>query len=225
MNKRGFTLLEILIAMSLLAFMTLTLTNITESILITRERVDYKLEQRHIISLTLTRMGDDLSMAFTAENKFQGAEKEYKTGFMAKDDRMIFSTTGQIHVIKNHRDTDSALVGYRFLKGENGTYDLIRYQSDYLKNKMDEWGPAFVLLKHIQEYKLEFYDSNKRQWVSEWDSTSLTTAGRLPQVVKIKLVLSPDKKSDDDDLSSDDNRTVEWIAEFPVTLYDKKIGF
>src|SRR3989339_994656 len=161
---KGFTLLEIVIAMSILAVMMVSITQLTGSILVKKDRNEIRMQLQHQITVAITKITDDLHMAFLADSKFQGKDQKYKTGFVGKEDGVNFSTMSQVHFVKNKADTEQVAVGYFLEKNEADTFVLKRRQTDRLPEKLDVGGQAFALLRDVSQFSLEYFDANKKEW-------------------------------------------------------------
>ncbi|MBF0106452.1 MAG: prepilin-type N-terminal cleavage/methylation domain-containing protein [Deltaproteobacteria bacterium] len=220
-NQKGFTLLEIIIAIGILAGMTLIISETIEGVMLTRKRTERKNETRHAVSIALAKMMDDLRTAFQAHQKFTGNADYYLTGFVGDTSSMNFSTMGNVHYVKNHKDTDQVQVGYSLEGNTRGSFDLVRRQTDHLTDKLDSGGKSFVLLPNVREFNLEYYDSNKESWEGQWDTESVSSAGRLPQVVKINMVVLGEPTNADEDEFKE--YTYELWA--PIEMYANKINF
>lgn len=220
-NRKGFTLLEIIIAIGILAGMTMTMTDVTTGIMYSRKRAEERNESRHAVAIALSKISDDIKMAFQADKKFDGSEKYYKTGFIADSNKLNFSTMSNVHYVKNHKDTVQVQVGYSLSKNEEGGTDLIRRHTDHLTDDMESGGLNFVLIKDVKDFELEFYDANKKDWKTKWDTDSVSSAGKLPQIVKVKLTVYGEPELTDED------RKKEYYYEMqiPIEMYNKKVSF
>jgi len=220
-NTHGFTLLEIIIAIGILAAMTMTMTDITTGIMFSKKRAEQRNETRHGVAIALSKISDDLKMAFQADKKFDGKDKSYKTGFVADTNKMNFSTMSNVHFVKNNRDTDQIHVGYFLVKNNEGNTDLVRRNTNHLTDDLEEGGQGFVLINDVKDFDLEYFDGNKKEWQDKWDTESISSAGKLPQIVKVKITVYGEPLLDDED------RRKEYFYELhvPIEMYNKKVSF
>lgn len=220
-NHSGFTLLEIIIAIGILAAMTFTMTEITSSIMAAQQRARERNETRHSTAVTLLKISDDLKMAFQSDVKFFGTDKFYQTGFKGDQTSMNFSTLSNTHYVKNKNETDHVHAGYYLAKNEAGSENLVRRQTDHLTDDLEKGGVKFVLLKSVQAVEFAYYDSNKKEWQDKWDTDSVSSVGRLPQIVRIRLTVLGEP------LVEDEEGRREYFYEMmaPIELYDKKVTF
>ena len=220
-NKSGFTLLEIIIAIGILAAMTFTMTEITVGITLSRDRTNKRNETRHAISNGLSKLMFDVRQAFHVKNKFQGRNNAYLTGFIGTSTSMSFSTMSNVHFVKNNKDTDQVQVEYSLKTGESEFFDLVRRQTDYLESDIESGGKTFVLIPNVRDFTLEYYDSNKEAWQGEWRTDSISSGGRLPQVVKVNLLILGESLNAD----GDEFKEYEYEILIPIEMYANKITF
>lgn len=220
-DEMGFSLFEILIAVGLLAVMVGMIGQSMVGILGSKDNVEESAEFQQTVQSGLNRMWDDFNMAYLASESFYGAESYYLTGFKADMESASFSTMSHLHYIKNQTDTDQVHVGYSLRRNDEGSSNLIRRETDHLVNALDQGGKSFVLIPHVESLSFEFYDSNKRDWEKKWDTTSISYAGRLPRLVKIKLTVLGRFKRD----VEDEREEHEFELIVPVMMYKEKVTF
>ncbi|MCP5464602.1 MAG: hypothetical protein H7A33_06225 [Deltaproteobacteria bacterium] len=220
-GEGGFTLLEILIAIGVLAAMTLTMSSIMTGIVEQKNKARDRANLNHSVQMTMAKISDDLRLAFVADKKFFGQDNYYLSGFKGTSSSINFSTMSHVHFLKNKKETDQVHVGYFLKKNEQGNMDLMRRETDHLVDDLEEGGKAFVLLPNVKDVSFEYYDSNKKDWQQSWDTESVSNLGRLPQMVKVTLVVLGAFES----AASDERKekTYQWLVDLP--LYNNKILF
>lgn len=220
-NSRGFTLLEVLISIGILAAMAGTIAEAMNGVITARDRSQKNAALVHEINVGLSKMYDDLNMAFTADTTFQGKDGYYLTGFIGDGESMSFSTMSHVHYVKNARDSDQVSVGYFPKNNSRGTSDLMRRESDHLMEKIDEGGYSFVLVPDIKQVEFSYYDSNEKAWKNDWDTDSVEFAGRLPYMVKIAMTVYGNFT----DADERERREHKFEVTVPVVMYAQKISF
>jgi len=75
-------------------------------------------------------------------------------------------------------------------KGAKGQQDLMRRENAnlYGEDKMDRGGVEDVLLEDVKRLEFSYWDSDKKDWVNEWDTRKLDRKSILPTRVRITLV-------------------------------------
>lgn len=187
LNNKAFSLIEVMVGVAILSVMALMMYATTGRALKGSQKVEKKDELLHSVRLGVGKMGEDLSQAFLASDSFKGKEKKYQTGLKGDTEKIDFSTLSHSHYQWDAKDTEQATVGYFLKTNEKGLNDLIRRESPRLGEEIDQGGDEYVLIENIKELRLEYFDSKKEEWVSEWDSESISTLNRLPLAVRISL--------------------------------------
>lgn len=199
MNQKGFSLLEVMIGVAILAVMSLLLYSIMNSSLTGKTRVERKEEDQHAVRIAMSRMVRDLNQAFLASANFEGVTNKYKTGMKGNKETLDFSTFSHLHFIRDQKDTDQVTVGYSLRKNDAGFNDLLRREAPHLGEKIDEGGLALALLENVMELKFTYYHPDKEEWVEEWDTASISSLKKLPKAVKIEMKIAYKENPDSDE--------------------------
>ncbi len=189
-DKEGFTLIEVMIAMAILAVMAVLIYTSMSQTIGSKEDVEKKDELGHSANLALNKMSLDLEMAFLLNGpEFLGSDGKVKTAFIGKEDRMDFATLSHVRYFKDAKETDYAEVGYYIEndKEDSSNKLLMRRESKGIDDKPTEGGKSEAMVEGVKELHLEYYDPSKKEWLKNWDSTQLDFSNRLPRAVKIEL--------------------------------------
>lgn len=220
-GESGFSIFEILISVGLLAVMVAMIGQAMLGTLNSKDNIEESAAFFQTVYGGLNRMWDDFNMAFVASESFYGQQNYYFTGFKAEGESAHFSTMSHIHYVKNLQDTDQVHVGYYLKKNESGNLSLMRRETDHLVEDLEKGGKSFVLIPDVSSLEFEYYDSNKKDWSKKWDTTSVSYAGRLPRLVKIKLEVLGRYKRDEED----EREEHEFEMIVPVMMHREKIVF
>jgi len=68
-----------------------------------------------------------------------------------------------------------------------GRQDLFRRENPVLDEKMDRGGTEDVLFEGIRQLEFAYWDSDKKEWVNEWDTRRTEKKSILPTRVKITI--------------------------------------
>jgi type II secretion system protein J len=220
-GQSGFTLIEVVVSVGILATMSVLISSTMTNVIHLKVLAEHRAELRHVLTVTMAKLADDLGMAFLADVSLQGKEAYYLTSFIGEENKLNFSTMSNIHYVKNGKDTDQVRVAYELSKNADGGEDLTRRQTDHLVDNPDKGGRRFILLKNVKAFTLQYYDSNKKEWQPRWDNDSISYAGRLPRMVKVNLTVV-DQEDDENEES-----VREYVSEvvLPVPLYKDKLNF
>jgi general secretion pathway protein J len=195
-SRRGFTLIEILVAIAILAVVLSTIYVSFISTMRVVKNLEYGDEIYYMARITLERMILDLQSACKDKDSYDFTTLKDSTGklpmkgvtFLSRA-HVDFSGPGGIMAV--------AQISYE-LEGdpESGGFSIIR--RDVLKQGgTPSGGEGFMLCRRLQSVNLRFYDSTGREY-SQWDSLSGSEAQRskVPSAIFIELeFINPDDQA------------------------------
>lgn len=207
MRRRAFTLIEVMVALAIMAVIAALTWGSLSGALQTRDYLDEQDELDRSARIALSRIQRELSLAFLTTNTT--AINSYKTVFVAKDadgaDQIWFSTLAHRRTIRDSRECDQAEITLWTdddPDGESGDLVLLHRESERIDEEPDKGGVVLPLATGVASFDLRYLDPTTGEWRDEWDSQGSETPERLPRAVEIKLVLrGPDP--------DDDKRSVE----------------
>lgn len=194
-SRRGLTLMEIALAISILAVMSaLTWGGIARSF-DAYETVTGIDQRYHQVRVAMNRMARELSMAYlTNQRRHRGRERIWRDIFRAERS----STFYEIHfrsfahdiLRADAKESDQCEIAYFGAPDPEvkGQMNLMRREDPRPDREPEEGGREYVLAENIKEFKLRFWDDRQRDWREEWDTEGADHAGRLPSVVEITMV-------------------------------------
>jgi type II secretion system protein J len=182
-NHRGFTLLEIVIAIGLSSFLLLTVYMAYFGI---NRSIDSASEGQDAIEtgrLLMELIKQDLR-GISPNPKYQLISKIVESMEKEPDQRIDFVTTSYLGV----NPMGLSKVGYFIYKTEDNKKIFMRRESKEVKDDVRDGGTSCELSRIVSSFKLSFY--NGTDWVDEWDSKS---GGKLPKQVKIAITVTDEK--------------------------------
>jgi hypothetical protein len=138
----------------------------------------------------IKRMTHDLLSATTLplskRGKFVGKSAVYD-GFSM--DEVHFTAFTRLH-FGNRPRIDQSEIGYYFNRDEDDSVQLMRRESDSIKDMVETGGIAFAITARVKEMKIRYLSNKSYQgWLDNWDSKNAVTLG-FPRAVSIELVLT-----------------------------------
>lgn len=196
-GRRGFTLMEIALAVSILAVMaTLTWGSIARTF-DAYETVTGIDARYHNVRVAMNRMAKELSMAFlTSPRRDKGKERMWKTIFKAEPStpiaKLSFSSFSHQILRADAKECDQNEIGYFGAPDDDNPrqMNLMRREDPRLDREPEEGGRSYVLAEDIKELKLRFFDPKDDDWTDSWDTEKSEQAGRLPTLVEITMVIN-----------------------------------
>ena len=177
MRARGFSLIEILVAASLLAIVGGMLVQSLSSSLDAKEAVEGTSNRYHLVRSAVSRMVDEISQAYLSAH-VASAEARSETAF------------GYVPRVADEKKGDSRQLAYYLdTDPKTQTQSLLRREQANLDDNFEEGGRALVLLSDVRELTLEYWDATKEEWLDKWDAqgSDPNQASKLPQRVRLKI--------------------------------------
>lgn len=200
-NEKGFTLLEVVIAVFILALMSMMMWQITNNAYRGSEKAGLYDDIYQSGRVALRKMCDDFSMAFILgtglRGGFVGGIGVGHASFSGGTDGANFVSFSNIRYVKNEKKADYAEVGYFIAEcpdsEEKRIQCLMRRESSDIDDKLEEGGEVFPVAKGIKKMALKYYDINKKEWRDDWKAVDPALASMLPFAVKISLAFQDPK--------------------------------
>jgi general secretion pathway protein J len=200
-SRRGFTLLEIIVSLSVLALIaTLTFSTVANAIQI-RDTLEEDDAVNQSARIAMSRIRRDLSLAYLTTNT--GAVATYFTLFVAQNgdpDRLWFASLAHQRLYRGAREGDQTEITYWTEDDPNtrGALALMRREAPRIDHAPERGGVIAPIAYGVAGFDVRFLDSTTKEWMEEWDSTGADTPNRLPRAAQVTLtLLAPDPDKDD----------------------------
>lgn len=194
-SSEGFTLLELLVALSILSFIMASLYISLGSSATHAHRLRDRLEQQQAARLALQRIMADLEGAFippTGTNVlFEGIRGEGETG---RSDRVEFVASHYVWEEPEKKVGDLALIAYSLALPPDGQGNrLVRHKKPLHGEAPREEDSSIVILDGVRELAFEYLDQQGGR--SEvWPARDAGNKAALPAAVRVTLVLGPSEE-------------------------------
>ena len=178
-SEEGFTLVEVLLAVSLIAMMA---TLVFGSLFMTTSAIEAaraKSTDEQIVRRTLSLMIDELAVSESrATGPWMGINDQ-RDGQPA--DSVAFLTMGQFRGADSAKDTELVRIVYT-REGDR----LLRFSRRNLYSLTDESIEKIELATKVKGFNVRYYDGKSQLWLDEWDSRGKPGA---PKAILIELTL------------------------------------
>lgn len=200
----GFTLIEIMVAVGILAMVTTLVWSSFRDTFTTKSAIEANANRYRTVRIALERMSREVSMAFLSQNE-DTSQQERRTFFMGKRrtdiDELRFSHFGHQRLYQDANECDTSQIAYFGLRDRNEPrkMNLVRRETRRLSNlKLEEApGEADLVCDDIVRLKIDYWDARDKQWRDEWVTTSADgQPDRLPSRVKITLTVRDERGKD-----------------------------
>ena len=187
---RGFTLLEILIAIFILGVVLATAYASYSGILRVSRDVEHEAKVYKMARTTMDKMIRDLTSIQPSGGSFELrtandklSRHEFKSVFFWSAAHLAFN--------ENEVSGSPTSIAYFVQEDEDGSFSLRRSDDPGVKSsKGKNVGGGFVICQNVDSLNLIFYDSKGKEYDS-WDTSSFAVEqkGKAPTEVKIELGL------------------------------------
>ncbi|MGH7884313.1 MAG: prepilin-type N-terminal cleavage/methylation domain-containing protein [Thermodesulfobacteriota bacterium] len=207
-NNNGFTLLEVLVAVTISAVViTLVYTSLFQ-IIQTKDRVEERSEQIHEIRVLFSRIEKDLANAYRRGgiNPASQSTQNYFLGTLEGEDSRLVFTTFTRDTEFEPGQTDQTEVTYYLKENEekDGTFSLLRRDNPFPGN--ENGGFVFPIAENVVKFELNYTDESSFDVLTEGELTrirewSSAAIGSLPKAVELFITLK-DENNEDKQFSS-----------------------
>lgn len=212
-NQKGFTFIEMVLAISILAIMITVTQSILLQMLRGKKTLDEIREADLIINNITNRLNREFSLAqkeplpletecnsntITEGNKIYlcGETNENKDkrqdsiSFMSRKAKQFLRGK---YIAKSKQISDLVYIRYRVEKGErergerlgDDKYWLIRDEIPVINKELqNDLKMTFPIIKNITEFKVRYYDKEEESWQDTWDARD-----RLPDLIEFRIII------------------------------------
>lgn len=191
----GFTLIEIMLALALMALLTSILWGTFAQTAKVKQRIEQSQDRTHTVRVALMRMSREIEMAFmTAETSGTQEKRTMFSGTTHNDfDELRFSWFGHQRLRADAAEGDTALITYfpQLDPDDSTRTNLMRRETRRLEAKDPKLipGETYILCPAVSRLKFSYYDYKQKDWREEWDTTTADGLQYLPTQVRIALTV------------------------------------
>lgn len=191
-SQTGFTLLEMLVAVTLVAIMAVALWSVFRISIRSWSRgtefMDANQRHRSILSLVRKQMASAYGLLAPKDNQPLGPTKLIFSG--TKDSLQFIS----LNSLQFQSSPGLTMVSYDVDQDTAGNYALVEREARYLGGVPEEGEPVdgsnpVPIFENLTSCLFEYFDpgdrNNASQWVQEWDGQKL---GKMPLAVSFTMI-------------------------------------
>jgi general secretion pathway protein J len=191
-RHRGFTLVEVMIAIAITAAMGAMVASafagIDKAASLVREQADQAAAAR----VALSRMAREVSMAYLSENYDRERFRDRPTLFVGREDELLFTTLAHERLVTDAKESDQAVVEYTVDSDPDarGGRALFRREKARIDDEADRGGRRDLVATGVSELRLQYWDPKRKEWVREWSTRSTEHMNELPTRVRLELAVA-----------------------------------
>ena len=196
--RRGFTLLEIILAVSVLALVGTMIYGGFSQTALNKARIEEDVEQSRVVHMALERMVRELTMAFVSTHVNPSPDlRVVETAFIGKDngrdDRIDFTSFSHRRLYRDARESDQNEISYFVTEHPDDPHVqvLARREQNRIDDDPRRGGKSQILVENVEEFNVEYFDPLLSDWVQTWSTEDvLAQPNRLPAQVRIRLAIT-----------------------------------
>ena len=204
---KGFTILEVLIAITIFSIISLATVRQVQQLQNTKEIALHDLDTYSSIRAALVMIRTDVNQAFhilyddlgeeQKQTLFQGNQALPHTLFDGRKKELIFTATSHRVYYQNVRECEQAEISY-FLQQKQGSkyVTLMKRESGLIDNDLFQGGAFYSLLDNVVSLTFDYWNERTGKWVDDWNSDNGEFRDRFPYAIRIKLVVADPGKTD-----------------------------
>lgn len=190
MRARGFTLVEVMIAVGITAGMALMTVGSLRQVDRASEIARAQNERYAAARVALSRMAREVSMAFLSDNyDSRRFPRERPTLFVGRDDELLLTTFAHVRLYRDAKESDQALVHYTIESDPDraGEQALFRREKLRLDDDPERGGRKDLVADRVSALRIQYWDPTRKDWVREWSTRSVEHQKELPPRVRLEL--------------------------------------
>ncbi len=210
MKQTGFTLVEVVIAISILAILSLLTQQSIQQAVRQKTKIQGNLERSSELRSAFRVMERDLQMAFhyNRGNDFRSppttqVDKTDATVFKGTEERVDFTSLNNARIYTGSLESDQNEIGYytsecrRLVRPTETSTCLWRRVSKIIDDDVTKGGAETVLLENVSNLQFKFYNNRTQEWLEEWNSDQTQdnrTSNKFPDAVEVMIETDADEK-------------------------------
>jgi general secretion pathway protein J len=195
-DEAGFTLLEVLLAIAIMAFIMALLWGSFGRTATIKQRTEAAEDRLHAARVAMMRMTREIEMAFMS-NSYNIGLQERRTMFIGAPhgdfDELRFSWFGHQRLRTDTPEGDTAVVNYyaQTDPADRSVMNLMRRETRRLEQLDPKTipGESYVLCPGVTRLKFQYYDYVKKEWKQDWNTMGADGVQYLPTHVRVTLGL------------------------------------
>ena len=193
-SSRGFTLMEIMIALAITALMGGMIAMSFQTGFRAKETIEKDADQYRMLRSAMDRMVREISAAYVSDRydttRYRD-QNDRPTNFIGEKDHLLFTSLAHERLYTDAKESDQMVVEYSVKTGVDedarDRQDLVRRENPLVQGPMDRGGTEAVLYEGVRKVEFAYWDSANKEWTDEWDTRRLEQKSLLPTRVRITL--------------------------------------
>ena len=226
-NFKGFTLLEVLLALAIFSLIALTTSHQINVIRITKEAALNQIEQFDAMRSAIAILRNDIAQSFHKRYNDFGPQFALRlsrgdqvphTLFDGRKNQLIFTTLSHRNFYIDRKDGQQTEISY-FLedRANSNQKALMKRESPLIDGNLFEGGTIYSLLENVTQLEFQFWDDKLSKWTDDWNSDAGVTRDLFPKAIKVKIASWDAKQGKEIEIETSfkvsfPNNQEQWVA-------------
>jgi general secretion pathway protein J len=193
--RRGFTLIEIITAVGITAFIGVVIGVTFSTTIANKDVIEGQAERYRMLRTAMNRMTREIGAAYVSDRydprRYRDAF-DRPTNFVGTRDKLLFTSLAHQRLYADAKESDQSVIEYQVKRSPEPKVrdrdDLIRREKVILEERMERGGTEDILFEGIKKIEFQYWNSERKQWEDEWDTRRSERRTILPTRVKITLI-------------------------------------
>ena len=193
-SRRGFTLMEVVIAIAITAFIGVVIGVSFNTTIQNKDIIEGQAEHYRMLRAAMNRIVREIGAAYVSDRydpKRNRDAYDRPTNFIGSRDKLLFTTLAHQRLYADAKESDQMIVEYQVKSSPDpkakGRNDLVRREKVILEERMERGGTEDSLFEGAKKIEFQYWNSERKQWEDEWDTRRTERKTILPTRVKITL--------------------------------------
>lgn len=199
MNRKGFTLLEVLISLAIFSIIGLATVKQISQIQETKNLTAEQLDTYNAVRTALAILRSDINQAFHIryddlgeENRAAVASSQQAphTVFDGRKKEVVFTSLSHRNYYRERRESEQTEISY-FLQTRDGadSPSLMKREATMIDSDLYEGGPIYTILDGVADLEFAYWNPKTGKWVDTWNSDGAEFRDTFPMAVKVRMAL------------------------------------
>lgn len=194
-RARGFTLIEVITAIGITAFIGVVIGVTFSTTIANKDVIEGQAERYRMLRAAMSRMSREIGAAYVSDRY---DSKRYRdafdrpTNFVGTREKLMFTSLAHQRLYADAKESDQMVVEYQVKRSPDpkakDRQDLLRREKTILEERMERGGTEDILFEGIKKLEFQYWNSERKQWEDEWDTRRSERRTILPTRVKMTII-------------------------------------
>lgn len=203
-SRKGFTLIEILLALAIFSMIGITTVKQIIQIRTTKDSALNDLEIYNEVRTAVSVIRYDLTQAFhvlfddlgeTNKKAVLANQQVPHTLFDGRKKELVFTSLSHRVYYLGLRECEQTEISFFLQTAERGQKpSLMKRESSLIDGDLYQGGGVYTVLENVTQLDFQYWNPKRGVWVDDWNSDDGEFRDQFPMAVKMKMVVAPEGK-------------------------------